>query len=260
MATDEEIESWKTDPDAAYAEAERRVRNLAQELRKPRKLRWAFPSLNLGWGLEGTLTALEKIPPLTSLRELSKIGVSVSNTSVSDISPVCELIDLWSLIACESKICDLSPLATSNKLRTVNIADTQVRDLTPLSEHRELTALTFDGTLVTDIEPLRCLTKMEILNFNETNVENIRPLENFTELEQLCIEGTKVEDLTPIRNCSKLGTGCNFNDVNLQGIPAMDLDPFLEELFRTRKSKHPNEMLLYLNGKHPKYGGPSFWK
>jgi len=105
MSTDRE--NWNTDPDAAYAEAMRRI-EFARLLREP--------ALVLGGSRDNakTLRALSKIPPLNRLSTL--VEINLDNTQVADISRLASFRSLRSLRIENTQVADLSSVAHLNSL------------------------------------------------------------------------------------------------------------------------------------------------
>jgi Leucine-rich repeat (LRR) protein len=98
-------------------------------------------------------------PPLCGelLAVLQKLDVS--NTQVSNLSPLAGLSALQELFVYNTRVTDLSPLAGLSALQKLNFSDTQVADLSPLAGLSALQNLNFSDTQVCDLSPLIALIR-----------------------------------------------------------------------------------------------------
>lgn len=151
MATDEERESWQTDPDAAYAEAERRV----AEVRRTGAVRL---NLNSDAGNDEALPALAHLPSLHDLPSVT--WIDLNNTQVTDIKPIAQCQNLQTLRLSNTQVTNIAPLTQCRNLQTLNLANTQVTDITPIGQCRSLQSLYLDKTRVTDIMPIHELAEL----------------------------------------------------------------------------------------------------
>jgi len=78
--------------------------------------------------------------------------VGLSNTQVSDLSPLENLTNLEQLFLLNTPISEVSPLAKLTRLKTLDLGHTQVTDLSPLANLTKLKTLWLNDTNVTDEE------------------------------------------------------------------------------------------------------------
>ena len=118
---------------------------------------------------------LEEIPSgISALKNLKKLDLS--NTNVSDLSPIASLTQLEELVLIDLDrgLSNLSPLENMTNLKSLNLSGTDVADLSPLSRLKKLEILNLSGSNVSSIEPLRTVNSLRILNLDSTEVADIR--------------------------------------------------------------------------------------
>jgi internalin A len=125
--------------------------------------------------------------PIRSLNGLEAIKSRVMNVDVS-----------------QTQVSDLSPIQGATHLRWIELNDTRVSDLTPLASCVDLRSAELDRT------PLRALhglptAKLNSLSISGTRVDDLSHLKSAAPLRSLDISHTPVTDLTPIHDCRRLG-------------------------------------------------------
>ena len=148
---------------------------------------------------ETSLTDLSPLKGLSLLKELS-----VRGTSVNDLSPLSGLTALRELSVTDTQVSDLSPLKDLTALKELSFSYTQVNDLSPLKGLKKLTELAFHNTQVSDLSPLSNLKAIVGLYLNTTHVSDLSPIKDFKAVERLNFSNTKVSDLSPINKFNKL--------------------------------------------------------
>ena len=147
---------WLKDPDAAYAEAVRRIR-LTRDATDPedRKTIWY-----------NDLGALRAIPPgLGEVEGLEALEVGDGETPDGNFNEPHQRIE------------SLAPLAEAPDLRRLNLYDTGVTDLLPLARLPRLRVLDLGiNPQVADIAPLAGCTGLKSLDLETTQVADIAPL------------------------------------------------------------------------------------
>ena len=108
--------------------------------------------------------------------------------------------DFRALDRIPDQIADLPDLAW------LDLDNTKVAELTPLASLTALLAIRLDNTQVADLTPLAHLTALQELGFDYTQVADLTPLANLSALRKLWLDYTRVADLRPIRDLTKLGT------------------------------------------------------
>jgi internalin A len=122
-----------------------------------------------------TYNALTKIPdsiaPLTALTTLR-----LSNTQVSDITPIAQLTALTTLSLAWTQVSDITLIAQLTALTRLFLNNTQISDITPIAQLTALTTLRLSNTHVSDITPIAPLTALTTLDLDNTQVSDLRPL------------------------------------------------------------------------------------
>jgi Leucine-rich repeat (LRR) protein len=96
-------------------------------------------------------------------------SVDLSDSKVSDLSPLTKLKQIKSLVLNNTSVSDLSPLAELQNLKELDLNNTPVSDLTPLAELRNLEWLDIGETQVSDLSPLAKLKNLKwLFIFNNT--------------------------------------------------------------------------------------------
>ena len=125
--------------------------------------------------------------------------------------------------------------------------------LAPLRRMGNLWRLNLDDSPVEDLLPLQRCFRLRHLRIRNTFVSDLRPLIGLRALFSLDIDGTQVADLLPLAGFSMLGAGgIWFSDT-----PAAERDEAHIKLAATEDPKErAKQMLLFLAGRHPSFGGP----
>jgi len=104
------------------------------------------------------------ILPLPRLRFRLLVSLSLSDTPVSDLTPLSGLTSLQSLTCSDTSVSDLTPLSGLTSLQSLYCSSTSVSDLAPLSGLTSLQSLDCSHTSVNDLTPLTGLTSLTKLN------------------------------------------------------------------------------------------------
>ena len=105
---------------------------------------------------ESRFHALSRIPPeVAGIAGLTRLWLT--ETQVSDFTPLAGLKGLKSLWLSQTQITDLTPLAGLTGLTRLYLSRTQITDLTPIAGLTGLTGLWLDQTQVSDLRPIRAL-------------------------------------------------------------------------------------------------------
>jgi len=226
MSTKAEREAWNTDPDAAYAEAERRV----EEARKAKSYKLDLSGENTA---EKPLPALNRLPSLHDLAHV--VHLDLCNTHVERIEEIGRLTNLQILHIDNTQISKIESISNIETLTVFYAGNTQINDITPISNLTKLKHLRIDGSKVSDISSLSKLIALQWLDISNTPVTNITP----------------VKVLENLNNDTEPFIGFQYDN-----ILALEIDPVLKELVELSGEERTEQTLLYLNGQHPVHGGP----
>ena len=147
-------------------------------------------------------TQVTDLSPLTVLTHLNILYLS--NTQVTDLSPLSVLTQLKELYLSNTQVTDLSPLSVLTQLNSLDLSNTQVTDLSPLTVLTQLNSLYLSNTQVTDLSPLSVLTQLNRLDLNNTQVTDLSPLSVLTQLKELYLSYTQITEVLPLKNLTNL--------------------------------------------------------
>ncbi|MGD1924340.1 MAG: leucine-rich repeat domain-containing protein, partial [Paracoccaceae bacterium] len=163
-----------------------------------------------------------------------------------------------------SHVSDLTRLQLLSALQRLSLSNTQVSDLSPLKDLCVLLRLDLNDTPVSDLSALRDLRKLQVLSLQGSKAADLSPLSLMIDLRLLNLKGSQVADLLPLAGLSRLG---DEPDPNLYPIitfglwfgetPAADRDAAHRALATIENPQdRVKQVLQYLNGEHPEFGGP----
>ena len=171
-----------------------------------------FHRLGLGWWERNWEVNTDKLFG-DLLRE-----IWLTETNVTDLSPLAELKNLEVLRVEETKVYDLSPLVELKSLKFIKLSNTLVSDPSPLAGLKNLTGLDLNETKVSDLSPLAGLKNLEWLYLGETEVSDLSPLAGLKNLVLLDLNETSVSDLSPLVGLK------NLQSLNLQNLDRLYLE------------------------------------
>lgn len=139
--------------------------------------------------------AQETIAKMTKLQDLQISG----DPRFSDISFIKNMPELIRLNVSETNVSDLSPLADAPQLWQLMLASTPVRSIDVL-EHAcaKMKWLALHRTLVQDLTPLKHCTAATVFWLSWMNISEIPDFSANPKLQQLSINGNRITDLSPL--------------------------------------------------------------
>lgn len=170
-------------------------------------------------------------PEIANLTGLKKLWLS--QTQVSDLTPIRELTGLQALDLDQSRIIDFPPIREFTRLKVLSLSDTQVSDLTPTNGLTGFEALYLTRTRVSDLTPIRGLTGLQRLYLGQTQVFDLTPIRGLARLQQLDLDYTPVSDLRPLLSLAGLRQGPQDREplagLYFKDCAALRNDPTLQE-------------------------------
>jgi Leucine-rich repeat (LRR) protein len=141
--------------------------------------------------------SIRKLEPLTVFLQL--IELAISNTMVSDISPITSLSNLTKLEISSSPIGSIERITGLSQLKHLSIENTSVEDVEPVYQLRNLISLNISGTQVKKLKGIESLQHLEVLSINNTNIKNLKPVEELRNLKEFrcfntSVKASKIED------------------------------------------------------------------
>lgn len=169
------------------------LEGLGRRLGEPRQTT-AVPLEEFAVGKIRSKILAGQAPPATALRKLD-----LSETRVTDLSPLKSLTALENLNLRDTEVADVTPLKSLIALRELDLSRTKVTDLAPLKSLTVLQTLSASQLMVSDLSPLKGLTALRSLALNSTLVADLSVLQSLINLEALSIESAKITQLSPLR-------------------------------------------------------------
>ena len=134
-------------------------------------------------------------------RQMQKLNIrtlDLSETIISDISPLTNFTDLQSLDLEETQVSDLSPIKNLTKLRSLFLAGAPVSDLSPLMNLSALQSLILPGTKIRNFEVIAKLSNLQSLEFVNTKEIDVGLLANLQKLQSLALFDPEPSDLVQL--------------------------------------------------------------
>ena len=158
--------------------------------------------LGLG-GYTNNISDVSALSGLTNLTDLSLRGNNI--TDVSALSGLTNLTRLWLLY---NAITDISPLAGLINLTELGLGYNAITDLSMLASWlrglTNLENLTLDATGFTDISALSGLTNLTTLWLGQNNITDISPLSGMTSLTRLDLGYNAITDISALAGLTSL--------------------------------------------------------
>jgi hypothetical protein len=177
------------------------------------------------WLSDNSITDLT---PLISLENLYR--VNLRGNQISDLTPLVEMPSLTILNLAHNEIDDLSPLAEMPQLERLYLDYNKVSDLEPLADLINLFALSLSFNQITDISHLAGLINLGgefgVLDLSSNQIIDISPLKQLTQLQYLGLFNNKITDITPLENMPDL----IIRQVGFDTLPLPDPDKQVAEL------------------------------
>lgn len=145
--------------------------------------------------------------------------LDLSNTPISDLSPLASLPRLQSLMLYDTPVSDVAPLASLTELESIYLWGTKVLNFAPIKNLPSLRSLDWGGLEISDLAPLANFSALESLQVWYTPVSSLAPLASLAALKVLSLRHISASDLTPLAGLSRL------ESLNLGHMPAVNLAP-----------------------------------
>lgn len=196
----------------------------------------------------------EEIADCTALLRLD-----LSETRISDLSPISGLTELKMLLLSLTNVRDLTPLAGLIALERLTLDLTKVHDLSPISGLTALKSLFLSGTQIDDLSPLSGLISLEQLYLIHVPASDISPLSNLNALKEINLGGSQARDLRPISRLESYASGGSLQSLYFDPIPALDHDPELRALSKIEDNRDRTRRTLDYLRSLPPYPQPLPW-
>ena len=173
--------------------------------------------------------ALEVIPEgiseLTSLRR-----IDLSNTKIEDLTPIASIRQLGQVEINRTEVNDLSIFSGMTEVFSLSARYTKISDLSPISDMTQMTVLQIDGTNVSDLKPISNLVDMQALMIGNNEISDLAPLYGMKFLTSVWIDHTSVSNLDSISHLDNI-TRLSFDNTQVS-----DLQPISDMIKMTSLS------------------------
>ncbi len=137
--------------------------------------------------------------------DLRRIGsMNCSGRSISDLSGIENIPNLWKVFLSGNKIKDVTPLGKCVKLRELEISHNEIEDATPLENLVNLEKLIIQGNQITNIEFIRNMTVIERLYVDNNPIKLIPKFEKQLQLKSISFGQCKLQDVVNIGQFSQV--------------------------------------------------------
>ena len=154
---------------------------------------------------------------ISKYQRYSMYKFGVSNTELSDLSPVQFFTSSKNFDLNDNKIKDLSYLAKLTNITELNLSGNPVTNIVPLINLKNLLTLRLLNTPLTDLSPVAKIPSLSILTFG-SNVSDISPLKFLKDLDSLYIRSKHSIDICHIKNLKNLDSltieGGNISNID----------------------------------------------
>ena len=146
-------------------------------------------SLNLSDSVLSDLSPLSVLPNLTTL--------VLENNAISDVGPLANLTALVFLDLSGNQLANLAPLSLLTSLTEIDLQQNQISNLRPLSPLVSMTRLDLSQNQITDVSPLRFLLALSVLDLggNQLTGAGVEPLTALSVLQRLDLTNNKLETI-----------------------------------------------------------------
>ena len=162
-------------------------------------------------------TGVTDLSPLRNLNKLEKLDCSGS--ALLSIDALRYVSNLTDLDCSHTGISDIAVVANLKKLKTLKLTHSAVTSILPLAGLPLLSQLSLTGLRLENPEELSALTALTNLDISSSEIKGLSPLDSLTNLQNLNIDSTSITNLEPLKNLTSLST----IEANYTGIT--DLSP-----------------------------------
>ncbi|MDW3196720.1 MAG: COR domain-containing protein [Cytophagales bacterium] len=146
----------------------------------------------------------KKIDSLTNLIWLVISGGFGENWQISDLSPICGLLNLKHLDLSNNEIKDLKTLGQLVDLNFLYLRGNKIKDIHSLRGIQSLIHLDLHSNQIEDIAPIESLKDLRSLNIHSNHIQDLMPLKELINLSSLKLSNNRIEHISAVKNLSNL--------------------------------------------------------
>ncbi|MCR8629948.1 leucine-rich repeat domain-containing protein [Paenibacillus radicis (ex Xue et al. 2023)] len=179
---------------------------------------------------------------LTPLAKLSRLSVLEINSSIKDLTPLKELINLKKLSLFWNEISNISALQGLTQLTELNLSGNKINDINALRGLTNLTSLDLYNNEISDISTLKGLTQLKILRLSSNKINDVSALQSLTNLTKLELTDNKIRS-SDLEALKKALPNCTIvsSSQNPAPAPASPAAPPLSDKKETSSKTTPNK-------------------
>ena len=152
----------------------------------------------------------------------------LSETGISGISGLADMIYLRELYLYDNEISDISVLENMTDLEYLDLSGNQISSIRVLSGMDKMVSLYIDNNAITDLSPLSGMTCLTDLYFAYNDVSDLTPLRELTSLTDIDCSYNAISDLSPLSGLYQLEdldiSGNGITDISaLEGISGLEI-------------------------------------
>lgn len=153
----------------------------------------SLPSANLG---------NSDIEPLRNIVNL--FSLDLTNNHITDISPLAEIKSLGWLYLNDNQISDINALAGLTNLSNIDLRGNPVSDISVLAELKNLTWLGLANNQISDFSVLSELNNLTGFIFSDSNISDVSMLTGLTNLTHLLLYNNQISDTSELKKMTNL--------------------------------------------------------
>ena len=158
--------------------------------------------------------SISDISPMADLIQLTKLRLG--GNSISNISPLSGLTQLTRLSLWANSISGISPVKALTNLTELNLSGNSISSIASVAGLTQLTWLHLQSNSISDIAALAGLTNLTALRLDRNSISDIAALSGLHQLTELRLDRNNITDLSPLVANTGLRNG---DTVEVRGNP-----------------------------------------
>jgi Leucine-rich repeat (LRR) protein len=136
--------------------------------------------------------SISTLEPASKFSHLNSIDIS--GTSITDLSPLKNLVDLEKINCSNTKVAKVDDLANLKRLVSIDLSKTEVKDIAPLANCDNLETITADNTGISKLSDLNKLKRLKKIFADNTSLTKEAVFE-FNDINTSCLVIYRTEEL-----------------------------------------------------------------
>jgi tetratricopeptide (TPR) repeat protein len=161
-----------------------------------------------------------------------KKTLKLSNSGITDVSPLAGLSDLAELNLNDNEISNIEPLANLSSLEYLSLENNNISRFSNLiGIHKKLNRLNLSKNRITDISELSILSELQELDISDNKITNLVPIVALPNLAELNFSNNSIQEINKvdgltnlISSPTKVKTGNTGNNLITLPVPSSGKD------------------------------------